>query len=104
MRIMPLGTDRTSVGQRLIAIRSAKGMTARDVIERVGIKQPQYSQWEGGKRLPKIEDALIYCERMNVTLDYLYRGVMAGLDFELAEQIRALRGKPLKVMRVQSAD
>jgi transcriptional regulator with XRE-family HTH domain len=80
-----------AVGARLALTRSALGMTAGVFAATAGIASNTYSQYENGKRLPKLEFALRLCERFELTLDWIYRGDPSGLKYNLAEQIIRLR-------------
>ena len=41
--------------ERLKELRLKKGLTQKEVAEEFGIKQPNYQQWESGKRRPSSE-------------------------------------------------
>lgn len=66
-------------------------MNQQDFGERAGLSQPQYNQFETGKRRLTIEAALNLCHVYSITLDYLYRGDQSGLRHWLVMRIDELR-------------
>ena len=84
-------TSPAAVGKRLQltreALKSAKGAFAASA----GIPSNTYSQYEGGKRLPRLDFAVRLCDRYELTLDWIYRGDPSGLKYNLAEKIIELR-------------
>lgn len=64
--------------ERLKELRLKKGLTQKEIAEEFGIKQPNYQQWESGKRKPSSETLEKFANFFGVTMDYL-----AGNDEEL---------------------
>ena len=64
--------------ERLKELRLQKGLTQKEIAEEFGIKQPNYQQWESGKRKPSSETLEKFANFFGVTMDYL-----AGNDEEL---------------------
>ena len=64
--------------ERLKELRLRKGLTQKEIAEVVGIKQPNYQQWESGKRKPSSETLEKFANFFGVTMDYL-----SGNDEEL---------------------
>ena len=81
----------TDVARRLTRTRQAFGMQQQEFGVSAGMSQPQYNQFETGKRLLTLHYALALCERYGLTLDWLYRGDPSGLPYSLHEKIRAAR-------------
>ncbi len=79
------------VARRLAAARTALGMDQQDFGTRAGLSQPQYNQFEKGKRLLTLTAAMKLCDEYNLTLDWLYRGDPSGLPYALAKAIRGER-------------
>ena len=80
------------VGLRLSRTRRALGIA--DQLEfgrRAGLSQPQYHQFETGKRRLSLDAALALCRVYGLSLDWLYRGDPSGLPHCLA---LALRDEP----------
>jgi len=64
--------------ERLKELRLKKGLTQKEIAEEFGIKQPNYQQWESGKRKPSSKTLEKFANFFGVTMDYL-----AGNDEEL---------------------
>lgn len=64
--------------ERLKELRLRKGLTQREIAKEFGVKQPNYQQWESGKRKPAFETLEKFANFFDVTMDYL-----AGKDDEL---------------------
>ena len=79
------------VGRRLSLVRRALGLNQQEFGARAGLSQPQYNQFETGKRRLTIEAALQLCHVYALTLDYLYRGDPSGLPYKLANAINEIR-------------
>ena len=62
----------------LRALRKARGMTLKEVAERVGVAESTVSQYENGKRDPDFETLLKLAELFDVSVDYLMRGNVYG--------------------------
>lgn len=82
------------VARRLTLTRRAFALNQADFAEAAGLSQPQYSQFETGKRLLSLKAALNLCSKYNITLDWLYLGDPSGLPYRLADTLKALRKKP----------
>ena len=57
--------------ERLKELRLTKGLTQKEIAEEFGIKQPNYQQWESGKRKPSSETLEKFADFFGVTMDYL---------------------------------
>lgn len=57
--------------ERLKELRLKKGLTQKEIAEEFGIKQPNYQQWESGKRKPSSETLEKFANFFGVTMDYL---------------------------------
>jgi len=75
-----------AVGRRLLWVRLLTGKTQEEMV--VGrAAQGQYSRWETGERLLPVQYGLEVCRRMQVSLDYIYRGHLIGVNPDLAQQL-----------------
>lgn len=81
------------VGRRLALARKALKLQQDEIATALGASQPQYSQYETGRRLLTLPPALRLCERYNLTLDWLYRGDPSGLPIRMLEAIKKARGE-----------
>jgi transcriptional regulator with XRE-family HTH domain len=77
-----------ALGQRLLWVREAMGMSQVEIAELVGIHQVSWSQYERGIRWPHPEVAVRICAKLQLTVPYLLEGKLDGVEHELA--IRAL--------------
>lgn len=81
------------VARRLMLTRQAFSLNQAEFAEVAGMSQPQYSQFETGKRLLTLRAALNLCQKYNITLDWLYLGDPSGLPYRLADALKVLRKK-----------
>lgn len=80
------------VGDRLRLSRQALGLSQVDFAQRAGIAANTYNQYERGKKLPSISNAVALCEAHDLTLDWLFRDDPSNLPYKLASAIQALKG------------
>lgn len=59
------------VGERIKTLRQEHGKTQRDVCDAIHIEQVTLSQYENGKRIPKLDILILLAQYYGVTLDYL---------------------------------
>ncbi|MBP2620345.1 helix-turn-helix domain-containing protein [Streptococcus panodentis] len=57
--------------ERLKKLRKEAGLTQKQIAEKFGIKQPNYQQWESGKRKPSGETLEKFADFFSVSTDYL---------------------------------
>lgn len=89
-QVNPSPTNRDSVSYRLRITRVASGMTQAQFCRVTGIGQQAWNNYERGHRPLTIQPALQLCNALGVTLDWLYRGISAGLPIQLASEIQRL--------------
>ena len=65
---------RTRVGARLRKAREALGLSQADVCRRAGVSANAYNQWEKGRRLINVFDAMKLADSLNISLDWICRG------------------------------
>ena len=83
---------RKMVGQRLAMGIAALGKKPADIARLLGISQQRLSNYINGRRPFDITFAMQLCDRFGLTLDWLYRGEMAGLPYDLAQKMVPLAG------------
>lgn len=83
---------RRMTGDRLRMSRIALGKTQAELARVLLISPQRWNNYERGARPIDIEFAVRLCERFGLTLDWLYRGVMSGLPFELAQRLGSIEG------------
>lgn len=57
--------------ERMKAIREDRDLKQINVANMLNIKQQQYSEYETGKRLMPITYLKDFCEKMNISADYI---------------------------------
>jgi transcriptional regulator with XRE-family HTH domain len=77
-----LFTNRGEAGiaYRLELTRAVKGGTQKNFAAKAGIKDNTYSQWKSGTNQISLDAANALCDAHTLTLDWIYRGDVAGLD------------------------
>lgn len=102
---MPEERKYKDVGARLKQIRQAKypNMSISDFAAMIGVGYNRYINWETGVSRPLPEQSVELCDKLGLTMDFIYRGVEAALPQntlkELAERSRLSdqsksKGKP----------
>ncbi len=79
-----------NVARRLTLARAAYGLDQQEFATRAGLSQPQYNQFETGRRVLTLAAAMRLCEEYNLTLDWLFRDDPSGLPRDLWLKIRDL--------------
>jgi tRNA (cmo5U34)-methyltransferase len=69
---------RSQVGERLKQSREALGLSQADVCRTVGVTANAYNQWEKGRRLINVFDAMKLADGLGISLDWIYRGDEEG--------------------------
>lgn len=86
--------SRSEIGRRLKATRQALGLRARDIHRATGIGESTWSQYENGRRFPDLLQMLPFADRFGVPLDWIYRGILTAVPFELAQGILEQMNSP----------
>lgn len=68
--------------ERLKALRLESNLTQKEIAEKFGIKQPNYQQWESGKRKPTSDTLEKFSEFFGVSTDYL----LGNSDYRSVEE------------------
>lgn len=87
---LPPGASVAEIARRIVATREALGLRSVDVCNDLGFRSNMYAQWESGDRRPNLDDMIRFCARYGLTLDWIYRGDMSGLQHGLATKLRQL--------------
>jgi len=76
--MLKLTMENETLGDRLKRLREAIGKTQSEFSDIVGLSQPGYQSWEGGKSknpvYPRIPDLLKVAEYYNVSIEWLITG------------------------------
>ncbi|MEM9523919.1 MAG: helix-turn-helix transcriptional regulator [Pseudomonadota bacterium] len=83
-----------AIGQRLKALRLAlyPDDTITDYAAMMGVNYTRYLNWESGLNRPQPDEAEIFCDKLGVNMDFIYRGIEAALP---QSTVKALSGSPL---------
>lgn len=71
-------------GRRLAAVRQMVGLTQVKLGELLQVDQSAVGKWETGSRMPDPYKMSAVCARFGVTMDFVYRGRLEGVNRELA--------------------
>lgn len=94
MSEIPRSHDKAAIGARLQLTRQALRLTQTDFAENARIARSAYTQYENGGKRPSIENAISLCETYGLTLDWIFRGEMSGVEMRTARAILALLDAP----------
>lgn len=78
-----------TVGERIRAARRAKGMTQKELAEKMGTSYVVISQWENGKRNPKLSTL----EEIAKALEVPVLALIGPMDSALNQEIEALENE-----------
>lgn len=81
-------TNLDSIALRLRITREAFGLSQVDLCGMINVATNTYNQWERGKSRPQLDHAFLLCEGIGVTLDWIYRGEINGLSFDIISKIK----------------
>jgi len=59
------------IGQRIASLRKSRGLTQRQLADRIGVAQSTIASWETGKREPNREYIVKLATFFNTTTDYI---------------------------------
>lgn len=92
MGVILLGVDYIAVGERIRAIRHARGLTQEALAERCGISFSFLGHIERGTRKMSLETLATLSEALNCSLDELLLGISpAPRTEQLSSQLSSLR-------------
>jgi len=80
-KLLPRPNNAAHFHQRLRLIREARGMTQADLAKASGINATQIAHFEGGKRLPSLDNFRTLVLALHCTADYLLLDLQ-HCDFE----------------------
>jgi transcriptional regulator with XRE-family HTH domain len=88
-------TNSKIIGERLRVTRHVLGLGPRTFAERAGLEANAYNDIESGQRTLSVEEATAICNAYPITLDWVFRGDLASMEWSLADRIRAMRGSSM---------
>jgi transcriptional regulator with XRE-family HTH domain len=86
-------SEQEQIGDRLLELRRAYGMKAKDFAAFVGIAETTWNNYERGKRRISIDEALKVASRTGAGLDWIFRGIESSLPGHVLQRLDALRAK-----------
>lgn len=90
MADIPTTHDKAAIGLRLQLTRRALSLNQTEFAERADIARSAYTQYESGGKRPSIDNAIALCDAYALTLDWIFRGDLSGLEYRTANAIKAL--------------
>lgn len=78
---------RELIGQHVMMVREAEGLRPRDFCRRLGMTPQALWNIETGRAYPSPLMMIKLCAEFGVTMDFLYRGIKAGLPASLAQRL-----------------
>ena len=79
---MPGQRKRLALGDRIRIAREARGITQKALARRLDVEQGHVWKWEHGVRTPRMLRLIIIADMLDVSLDYLIRGIEEGSGLE----------------------
>jgi DNA-binding XRE family transcriptional regulator len=83
--------SKQAVAARLRRIRIASGMNQSDFAKTIVTAQNTYSAYENGSRMCSLEAAILIAKKYDVTLDYIFMGVVDGLTVKRAREVNSVK-------------
>lgn len=99
-RLAAAAADHAMIGRRLAAARDVAGLSGVELAAAAGIGPNTLSNWETGGRRPSIDQVAMVLPILRVTLDWVFFGNDAALDWRHREALeQALARLPPKPER-----
>ncbi len=90
--------EKKTLGSFLAVLRKAKGMTQKELAERVGVSDKTVSHWERDESAPDISVLPVLADIFGVTVDELLRGEKASANAEPADTLSEKSEKQLRYL------
>ena len=74
-----------SVAQNLERAMEALGLTKSELARSMDITLQKLGNWMRGDNYPDPYKLTLFCERFGVTMDFIYRGKISGLQKDVAD-------------------
>ena len=76
---------------RLRSTRIALELSQAELCRLTGIATNTWNQWEKGIGRPELDKALILCDKLGITIDWIYRGDPSGLPLRITQRMGAIK-------------
>ena len=85
-------TEHDAVRRRVVQLRKAMGFTQATMGRLCGMNATTWNNYEKGVRRISIDMAIKLCQTTGVTMDFIYRGEMRGLQHDLVLKLQGEGG------------
>ncbi len=87
------------IGKRISDKRKEQGLTQEQLAERMNVSIQMISNLEGGKKAIRPENLVKLCEALDVSTDYILRGLSSDFESSLiAERISDLPSEKIRII------
>lgn len=90
MKLGMADTSNKAIGERLVAVREARGFLQAFLANMIGTSQQRWSNYERDGRVPPPDLLLKFCQVTGATSDFILFGRLDGMPVELVKQLQAL--------------
>ena len=77
-----------AIGLRLKAVRTALGLSQKDLYDSLGVGASAWHNWESGKRTPDIFVMLNLKRQYGITLDWIFDGDPSNLPEDIKGKVK----------------
>ena len=88
----PSDPDPVEVGRRIRALRHEAGLSQSRLAKLIGCSPGAVGNWEQGQGCPTIKQAMKIVKKLNVSLDYIFRGHINELALGRGASLSELEG------------
>lgn len=92
------------IGNRLKAIRNSTGLKVKDYVSLLDIQYTRYINWETGARRIMPDDAAFFCDKFEVTMDFIYRGKLQALPESILKALLSIPTESAQSKSTESPD
>lgn len=92
-------TSNDAVAARLRAAIRARGTTQAKLAKSLKLSNSRVSNWTTGQTPPAREETFRVCDALGITTDYLLRGRVGGMDWDMVEQLRGVAAAGIPPIR-----
>lgn len=86
--------SKSELGEKIKVARQSRGLSQRDIAERIGLSSSVVGMYETGKRRPSYEALEALCDVFNVPMSYFSEHAEVADDDELWELREEMRRNP----------
>jgi len=90
------------VAQQFERAMEALNITQADVARALGKSPSLIGNWKRGDNYPDAHLMSVFCDRYNVSMDFIYRGVISGLSKEMADGLARAKAASREAPKVEA--